>query len=283
MSTDRLEILVTLDQKYLPPLRVMLASLYLNNPGTACRVHLLHRSLPESELQSLRQDLEGIGYSLSPVPVDGRLFEGAPVSEQYPQEMYYRLLAGHLLPPEIGRVLYLDPDLLVINPVRELWELDLGGRVFAAAAHTRKTELANSVNKLRLRTETRYFNSGVLLIDLHRAREAVDPEALFAYVKERASRLLLPDQDLLNALYGREIRELDDYRWNYDARNYSGYFLRSSGKATVDWVMQHTAILHFCGRTKPWTPLYRHRFGILYKHYQQIARRLFAGGRAADD
>lgn len=60
---------------------------------------------------------------------------------------------------------------------------------------------------------------------------------------------------------------------NFDARNYSSYFLRSAGQAGMDWVMQNTAILHFCGRAKPWKPLYRHRFGILYKHYMQMTAR----------
>ena len=39
--------------------------------------------------------------------------------------MYYRLLAPHLLPGQVDRVLYLDPDILVINPIRPLWDTDL--------------------------------------------------------------------------------------------------------------------------------------------------------------
>nr|WP_243005008.1 glycosyltransferase [Hungatella effluvii] len=41
--------------------------------------------------------------------------------------MYYRLLAPHLLPEPLEKILYLDPDILVINPLRSLWEPDCAG------------------------------------------------------------------------------------------------------------------------------------------------------------
>ena len=85
--------------------------------------------------------------------------------------------------------------------------------------------------------------------------------------------LLLPDQDLLNAMYGDRILSLDDSIWNYDARNYNNYLLRSAGEQNIAWVMSHTSILHFCGKAKPWKPNYFYRFGLLYQHYIQLARR----------
>ena len=87
--------------------------------------------------------------------------------------------------------------------------------------------------------------------------------------------MLLPDQDLLNVLYGEQILPLADAVWNYDARNYNTYRMASSGLCDMDWVMRHTAVLHFCGKAKPWKPGYLYRFGVLYLHYAQITRRLF--------
>ena len=189
--------------------------------------------------------------------------------------MYYRLLASHLLPKLLKRVLYLDPDILVINPLRPLWETDLQGKLFAAAAHTGKTELANSVNQLRLGTEQDYYNSGVLLMDLEAGRREIVPQEIFQYVEQHRKELILPDQDILNALYSKKILPLEDALWNYDARNYSNYLLRSGGRCDLRWVMEHTAILHFCGKEKPWKPKYIHRFGILYQHYAQLTRRVW--------
>ena len=212
--------------------------------------------------------------------VDAALFDGAPVTEQYPREMYYRLLAGQMLPEGISRIIYLDPDTLVINPLRPLWETDMKGCMFAAAAHTGKTELANNVNRLRLGTDHDYYNSGVLLMDLERCRRNISAGELFDFVRTHRHELVMPDQDLLNALYGTSILPLDDALWNYDARNYNNYMLRSSGEQNVRWVMQNTAILHFCGKAKPWKPNYMYRFGLLYQHYEQLAERSWGPGAA---
>ena len=274
-----MEILVTLDEHYLPQLQVLLTSLSLNSPGEAVRLWLMHRGMPEAALEAVRRRCAQCGWQFEPVEVDGGIFAHAPVTRQYPQEMYYRLLAPHLLPETLGRVLYLDPDILVINSLRPLWETDLEGNLFAAASHTGKTELMNNINHARLGTDHDYFNSGVLLIDLDAGRREIDPEVIFRYTAAHAYELLLPDQDLLNVLYGTRTLPLDDFRWNYDARNYNSYLLRSSGVCDLDWVMEHTAILHFCGKAKPWKKGYHHRFGVLYKHYQNLTRRAgFLGG-----
>lgn len=270
---DRIQLLCALDANYLPQLRVLLTSIRLNNPGETFGLYLMHSGLPECELEGLERWCGEAGWEFHSVPVDAALFDGAPVTAQYPREMYYRLLAGQMLPDSLSRVLYLDPDILVINPLRELWETDMQGNMFAAAAHTGKTELANNVNRIRLGTDHDYYNSGVLLIDLERCRSEVAPDELFAFVREHRRELVMPDQDLLNAVYGDSILPLDDALWNYDARNFNNYMLRSAGEQDMDWVMENTAILHFCGKAKPWKPNYIYRFGVLYRHYERLAER----------
>lgn len=269
---DDIKILVTLDRNYLPPLQVLLTSLYINNGGDLT-LYLMHRDIPESELKTVNKQCEAFNIRLCPVSADSSAFSDAPVTRQYPQEMYYRLLAPHLLPPEVHRVLYLDPDILVINSLKPLWDTKLDGKLFAAASHKGKTELINNINQVRLGTESKYFNSGVLLIDLDAGRREIIPEELFRYAEQHSKTLLLPDQDILNALYGDKTLELEDTLWNYDARNYNTYFLRSAGVCDMDWVLSHTALLHFCGKSKPWRGGYLRRFGILYKHYIQLTRR----------
>lgn len=270
---DRIQILFAMDANYLPQLRVLLTSIRLNNPGETFGLYLMHSGLPERELEGLERWCGEASWEFHSVPVDAALFDGAPVTAQYPREMYYRLLAGQMLPDGLSRVLYLDPDILVINPLRELWETDMQGNMFAAAAHTGKTELANNVNRIRLGTDHDYYNSGVLLIDLERCRSEVAPDELFAFVREHRRELVMPDQDLLNAVYGDSILPLDDALWNYDARNFNNYVLRSTGGQDMSWVMENTAILHFCGKAKPWKPNYIYRFGVLYRHYERLAER----------
>jgi lipopolysaccharide biosynthesis glycosyltransferase len=41
----------------------------------------------------------------------------------------------------------------------------------------------------------------------------------------------------------------------------------------MEYVMKHTAILHFCGKKKPWRPNYNGNFSSIYRHYQHLAQR----------
>lgn len=189
--------------------------------------------------------------------------------------MYYRLLAPRLLPDTLDRVLYLDPDILVIGEVRPLYETALPDQLYAAAMHYGLTGVSGPVGKLRLpNAETdMYFNSGVLLMNLPRLRRETSPAEVFAYAEKYRRALILPDQDILNSLYGERILAVDESIWNYDARKYETYRLSSQGKMNMDWVMAHTVFLHFCGKNKPWAPSYHGRFSALYKHYQHLLAR----------
>ena len=278
-----MDLLLTLDENYLRPCQVMLDSFFAGNPEERdVTVYLLHSGIPTGKLEELAGFCTGFGAELKPMIVDTALFESAPTSKRYPKEMYYRLLSPLILPREVERVLYLDPDMLIINPLRPLWELDLHGKTFAAASHTGLTEMANEINQVRLDTEHEYFNSGVMLIDLNAARKLVTAEDVFRCVSEHEKELILPDQDVFNMLYGKETQPIDDVVWNYDVRNYSKYLIRSSGRHDLNWVMQNTAVLHFCGKNKPWNEDYKNPFGMLYLHYMNLTMRKLqkASGRA---
>lgn len=272
-NTDALRLLVTPDQNYLPQLQVLPTSAAVNNPDEHVEVYLMHSGIPAEGLEKADRQCRSVRYTLFPRQGGTRFFHDAPVTKRYPQEMYYHLLAPHLLPEHLDRILYLDPDILVINPLRPLWETDLQGNLFAAAAHTGMTDIANIVNRLWLGTDSDYYNSGVLLMDLEAGRKEIVPAEIFAFSAEHRANLFLPDQDISNAMYSERVLPLDEAVWNYDARNYNRYLLRSSGKADTDWVMSNTAILHFCGRAKPRKPGYPYRFGLLYKHYARLTER----------
>lgn len=269
---QNIKLLVTLDERYIAPLQVLLTSLYINDPDEKMELYIIHSGIPTETLKSVEGLCHKFGFEMVSIQISSSYFQGAPITKQYPQEMYYRLPAPHLLPADLSRILYLDPDTLVINPIRPLWETKLNGKLFAAASHQGKTDLINSINQVRLGTESNYFNSGVLLMDLDAGRREIIPDEIYRYVEEHGKELFLPDQDILNAMYCNRTLEVDDAVWNYDARNYNTYLLRSGGISNMDWVMTHTAILHFCGKSKPWKPGYIHRFGILYKHYMQLTR-----------
>lgn len=274
MANDMIHILVSFDKNYIPPFRTMLRSLTMNNPQEQIHVWLLHSGLAQEDLRGLEAYCGAQKAAFTPVEIDRAFFQNAPVSKQYPQEMYYRLLAAQLLPRSLNRILYLDPDILVINPLRAFWETDLNEAAFAAASHSWGPDMINDVNRHRLDTEHDYYNTGVLLMDLDKARTIVKPDEIYDYVQEHGEELLLPDQDVFNSLYGEHTAELDDRLWNYDVRYFHAYHLKSDGVCDTNWVMENTAILHFCGKNKPWKKGYTNRFGVLYKHYMNLALRL---------
>lgn len=270
---QKIDILVSFNKNYIKFFRVMLKSLVFNNPGEVFRIWLLYSQIPREDLQELMEYCSMQIVLLIPVQIERSIFENAPVSKRYPQEMYYRLMSPHLLPEYVKRVLYLDVDILAINPLRSLWEINLKDCVFAAASHSGIFEAIDEVNKVRLGQEHEYFNTGVILMDLVKGREIVRPDAIYACIREHGAELLLPDQDVFNYLYGKNTMQIDDRVWNYDARYFTAYRMRSGGECNMDWVMQNTVFLHFCGKKKPWKKAYTGYFAALYKHYMNLTRR----------
>jgi len=250
----------------------MLCSLFMNNPEEHFTVYVMHSRLKPAEVAALQQFAGLFGSELAEVKVDAGCFQDAPVLLHYPKEMYYRLLAYTLLPDSIERILYLDPDILVINPIAQLYHLDLGGHLYAAAHHF---TASRAINQLRLSPYEipHYFNSGVLLMNLVLQRERIKPQQIYSFVDRFRMRLVMPDQDVLNALFGNQILPIDEKLYNYDARYYRLYRLLSGGVWDMRHVMEHTVILHFCGKKKPWHKDYRGRFHALYTHYAHLAER----------
>lgn len=269
-----IDLLLTADERYLEHALTLLVSVRVNNPHARLRAFLLHAGIEQARLQRAVSALAGIHCELVCTRVEPELFRDAKVTGRYPPEMYFRLIAPHVLPRSCSRVLYLDPDTLVINPLAPLVGIDLHGKLFAAAAHTAPTEIPHEVNKVRLNTEHRYFNTGVLLMDVAALRERESPDEIAAFIAAHADRFILPDQDAFNMLYGDCTLEVPDAVWNLDARRMVVHRVASKGEVDMDWVVENTAIVHFCGKDKPWDESYPFRLGVLYKHYQQLAGRM---------
>lgn len=61
-----------------------------------------------------------------------RTLRASPESSRYPRQIFYRLAAPLLLPEDLDRILYLDVDTLVINPLRELYAMEFAGNYYIA-------------------------------------------------------------------------------------------------------------------------------------------------------
>ena len=87
-----MNILVTLDRNYLPPLRVMLGSLLRNDPGETFEIYAIGDGLLPEDWTALEELCAGRGH-IHPLEVPADLFADAPVARYWTRAMYYRLLA----------------------------------------------------------------------------------------------------------------------------------------------------------------------------------------------
>lgn len=266
-----MNILVTLNSKYIRPLKVMLKSLFINSSTENYNIYLIHSSIEDNELLDLSCFVKENGHKLFVITIKEEYFIDAPVTLHYSKEMYYRLLAFKFLPMNLDKILYLDPDIIVINKIDKLYNTNISEYLYAAAFHNRIS--VKEVNKLRLFPYEieEYFNSGVLLMNLRLQRKIIDEKEIFQFVLNNKGRLILPDQDIINALFSKQIKKLDETLFNYDPRYYRYYKLSSKGVVDMDYIINNTSIIHFCGKKKPWNKNYTGEFFSLYKHYEKLA------------
>ena len=267
-------ILVTLDRNYLKVLSVMLYSLSQSDPEGVYTVYVVNNTLTEEDFASLSALLPRTELVNVQVPED--LLQNAPVSDRYPTEMYYRLFAARYLPQQLERILYLDPDLVVLHSLRSLYQIDFDGKLFAAASHIEsRTFRELNRRRLHLSEHAKYLNSGVMMMNLALLRKE-SPQTIIDYIQSHKATLLLPDQDVLNALYADRTVPLDPLVYNLGEKylRLKNLHLPPAEKLALDWVRSNTAIVHYYGRNKPWKEHYRGSLGIFYHEWEQQLQQL---------
>lgn len=271
LQDNTVNILVAINERYVNQFKVLAKSAVTNNPDAELRFFLIHSSLTFAIIDELNEFCLSLGAHLAPIKVNEGPLSNVPTTSRYPAEVYYRLLASYVLPSSVKRILYLDCDMLVTGSLKPLYDIDLEGMAFAAASHSGEVSPVDLVNQMRLGTDHKYFNTGIILMDTARARSVMTPDRLMQCVDELGRLIILPDQDVFNVVCGESCLAIDDEIWNYDTRAFAQYRAASLGEHDVTWVMANTAVLHFCGPRKPWKKSYAGRFGVLYKHYMKLA------------
>lgn len=212
--------------------------------------------------QRILNNLNKAKITLEAIAVNNEFFDEFPVTDRYPHAMYYRLLAAQFLPKEVERVLYLDPDIVIINSIEQLYYRKMDNEYFAATTHVEKT--LEKSNQVRLNYEEGiYVNSGVLLMNLKELRKEQNVDQIKDYIKKHKDLLILPDQDVLSAIYSDKITEVDAVKYNMTERMWLKEKI-SQWNNDIQWVEEHCHIIHYIGRNKPWLKDYR---GDLDKFY----------------
>jgi lipopolysaccharide biosynthesis glycosyltransferase len=233
-------------------------------------IHAFHEGpveLAKSTLQSsgrLRIDFRNITGTTSRYDAAG---QGSAIA--FARLRLPEFLAG------IPRVIYLDADMIVLRDLRSLADTDLRGHSVGAvvdypqvlAAKRRETIAASGIlwrvdqymsSYLGLRDSSKYFNSGLLVVDLAQLAASGALEAVERLLVERQRSFIFNDQDALNVALAGNV-ELLDPRWNCQhglLRHRKGGPIPAEIKSILE-LYDEPWIIHFSGR-KPWISI-RHR------------------------
>jgi lipopolysaccharide biosynthesis glycosyltransferase len=255
-----IHVVLAADGNYAMPLAVAMCSAAANCDRKRRLMFSVIQSGIERDLRAkIESSLEQTGFP--DVRIDwlkaqtGR-FADFKITHHYMTAMIYaRLLIPELLPVEVEKALYLDCDLVVLDDLGELWDTDLGQKsLFAVrdliAFVSAPAGLVN-YRELGIHPEAKYFNSGVLLMNLKKWREYGTSEQVFRYLRTHREIIQMVDQEALNAVLFDDWGELD-FRWNWQIpwRNYR------LGKCKMPWVPEsdRKSIVHFTTAEKPWLP-----------------------------
>lgn len=266
-----IHIACNIDERFAQHCAVTLVSAFKNNPGQAITAHIIARGLTESSRRRLAELATAYGATLrfyEPAPdlLDG--FSIRKCGNRISITAYYRCLLPELLPADVDRVLYLDCDILVLQPLDELWQTPLDG-VAAGVVEDIANDDAPRYARLEYPQELGYFNSGVLLLNLVHWRKHHLAEACRDYFHRYPERIVYNDQDLLNCVLCRSKRALP-LKWNVQDA-----FYRRPAQLTTAWrdkyaeALLHPAILHYSNR-KPWLYDSQHPLRRLYHDYLHL-------------
>lgn len=247
------------DDRYIPYLSVSLTSLIAQaDPKTRYRVIVLHSGIGAENravIEAMAAQTVSVEFADVSSPL-ALLADRLCLRDYYSLSIYYRLFIPELF-PEIDRAVYLDADTVLLSDIAELYRTDLQGALVAAAPDM---VVASEEIFRRYADEgvgvpyRRYFNSGVLVMDLAQMR-ARDVNGQFVHLLETYQfDTICPDQDYLNVICRGRVHYLP-----------TGWNRMPVDRAAKD----RPALVHYNMYFKPW--LYT---DVPYEeHFWKYARR----------
>jgi lipopolysaccharide biosynthesis glycosyltransferase len=247
-----MNIVTALNQKYIPYTGTMLVSLAVNEKEHV-DAYLLHSELTDADIKSLEKAVYGYDMSIIPLFVDKKNFsERLPHNDQWSLETYYRLMMLELLPDTVDRALYLDGDMIINKSLRELYNSDFEEAEIIACddksglnTPDRYGPKHNEMFRIPYENGYRYFNAGVMLLNIDRLREKYSFQTYLEAIEAWNYEMEAPDQDILNWVHWRNVAYADCMVYDLFAR------VAHNAEITYEEVKEAAAIIHFAG-AKPW-------------------------------
>ncbi|MFC4599653.1 glycosyltransferase family 8 protein [Cohnella hongkongensis] len=261
-----MNIVAVTDDRYAQHLGVMITSL-LENASTPDRVviYVLTGGLASDNEKKLNEITNRYRANLKILTLDATLFESFGTRNRMSHAAYYKLAIPLIVPEEVDKVIFLDCDLIIKEDIRYLWDTDVSNVSHAAVEEpffNRHEQLGFPSSQIGI------FNSGVMVINVAWWRQNCVFERTMAFLQENSHRIVLHDQDALNAVLYSDWARIHP-KWNQFA---TIVYLRAEEIPgdTEAWetALRNPGIIHYSS-SKPWYFLNDHPFKREYFQFLQ--------------
>ncbi len=219
-----LTVVVASDNHYLILLAALIKSIEANlRKGQPINVYVIEDHVSADNKKKLQDSVDASITTLYWQKMAEVIPEGMQLPldrSSYPLNIYMRLFIPYFIPETVEEVLYLDVDMIVQHDITTLFENDLGKRIVAAVLDPRIITFDNSwggvmnYQELGLPGTTRYFNTGLLLMNTKEWRANDITTKIIKCIEDNKKFANYPDQYGLNVVLANNWLELSPL-WNH--------------------------------------------------------------------
>jgi lipopolysaccharide biosynthesis glycosyltransferase len=194
-QVDKREIVLILsaDDGYAMQLAVTLRSIIDNlSPRRTLSIFVLDGGIQEINKTKIIRSLKKGRYKIQWLQPPLHLLAWAKQIRYFTLAAYLRLLVPKILPLEVKKAIYLDCDLIVLKDLGDLWNVEMDDQ-YTVAVQDGYLPYVSSHNvmpyylELGLSGDSKYFNSGVMVINIQKWR-SIDILELSREIFEKYAR-----------------------------------------------------------------------------------------------
>ena len=279
-----LNVAFSCDANYCRHLQVAILSLIDNNREFSCiHIYILDNDIGEKGRRELEELTAGAAAQLHFIPFDS-LLDRLKTDRTFPLSAFGRLFLGEIIPAK--KVLYLDCDSVINGSFAALLSLDMDGFVCAAVQDTVSEYYKRSIG---LNEDDRYFNSGVLWLDLEQWRTLGMQQKALKMIDDFCGSVPHHDPGVINAICrGKILRLHPKYNMQCPMFEYTPKQLQAMNPGYYDAQQLREAVeqpvfIHFTEgfSNRPWRNCCTHPHVQIYRDFQN--RTNYAGMLAPGD
>lgn len=274
---NKIIIVCSGNKNYITPMKVMLKSVVINTV-TPINVFILIFDWKEEDKKSFQYTFINDQVHFTFIEVEQyECLKNFKTNQDITIESYFRLFIPKLLPSTINHIIYLDGDIIVEGDIQELWNIPMKDKsimavpeMFSGAHFVSSPYALRTYKDLKIPKWNRYFNAGVLKINIDKWRNKDITSKIVNYLIEYKDKILWHDQDGLNAVLWDDWEELP-YEWNVmTALFYEEDYNRIEiDKETATYMMKFPKLIHYTNsEDKPWKDTCTHPLKERFNYYK---------------